>query len=254
MAGISTVMEAADSLRSGSVDQAFTAGRLVMDHGTSGTDPALVQLWGDSIVNSALVSAAILLAVILLPAILETLPVVLSGFMRTKPILNLDNNTSQARTRNQVAWTSFLAISLFCARYSLVKVDFLDGKAAGISTLVTVAAVFAYLILRLILSSMVKPSGRKKEYFKAADSIFYNYAIILAAIMAVTAAFAAVTGMNDLTVRSILIYESAGMAAVLILRKLEILSDYCNLLLGILYLCALEIFPAGLLIAASLLF
>lgn len=254
MAEIGTVMAAADTLRAGSVDQAFTAGRLVMDHGTSGAGTTLVQLWSDSIVNCALVSAAILLVVFMLPLIIETLPTVLSGLFRNKPILNLDNNISQARTRNQVAWTSLFIIALLAARYDLADFRFLHKMSDGIATLAVLGILFSYFLLRRIVNAIPRPSGRKKEFFKAADSIWYNYVILLGLAMSLTAAADVVTGMNDLTVKSILLYEIAGTAAVLALRKLEILSNYCNLLLGFLYLCALEIFPAGLLIAASLLF
>lgn len=243
-----------DSLAVRSIDEAFLSGSLAMDPSAAADLMASSHLWGDAIINCLLVSAAIVTAILCLSQFIEVFPIVFSGIFRTKPVMSFESNVRLGRERDTVAWAAYFALCLVFARYDVISLRFMEQFPFGLSTLIVLGIMLFYMLLRMTLISIFEPKRRGKEYYKASNNLYFNYLILLAVLMAVTVTICLVSDMNDLIVRRILLYEIAGTAVLLALRKLEILSNYCNLLLGFLYLCALEIFPAGLLIAASLLF
>ena len=58
---------------------------------------------------------------------------------------------------------------------------------------------------------------------------------------------------NDL-IRKILLYEMAVVFTLFMIRRTQILSNACNQFTAFLYLCGLEILPAGLLVVSALVF
>lgn len=242
-----------DSLGVRSVDQAFLSGRLLM--GSEAADIAgAPHLWGDALINCGLVSVTIILAILCISPLIEVFPIVFAGIFRTKPVLTFESNVRLGKERNMVAWVAYLALCLIFARFDVISMRFLEKFPYGLSTLIVLGIMLVYMLLRVGLISAFEPKRRGKEYYMASNHLYFNFLILLAAAMCVTVLICLFNDMNDLIVRRILLYEIAGTAILLALRKLEIMSNYCNLFLGFLYLCALEIFPAGLLIAASLLF
>ncbi len=244
----------ADSLAVRSVDEAFLSGRLLMSPDAAADLAGAPHLWSDALINCGLVSATIILAILCISQLIEVFPIVFAGIFRTKPVLSFESNVRLGKERDMVAWVAYLALCLIFARFDVISLRFMEKFPFGISTLFVIGIMLAYMMLRMSLIKAFEPKRRGKEYYMASNNLYFNFLILLAGAMCATVLFCLYKDMNDLIVRRILLYEIVGTAALLALRKLEILSNYCNLFLGFLYLCALEIFPAGLLIAASLLF
>ena len=67
-----------------------------------------------------------------------------------------------------------------------------------------------------------------------------------------TVGILALAGVNDLTVKTVILAETAFIYLVYLIRKSQILSMVCGPLQVFLYLCALEVLPTGLLVASAL--
>ena len=233
--------------------QAFLRGDIAMDPAASEI-PAILPVWGDSLINCCLVSALIIAFIILLQQFVEIFPYIFGGMLRSKPVMNLENNVRLGRERNQLAALAIMTIAVIFARFDVISLRFMEKFTYGISTLLVTGMILAALLVRRIMVKSFEPKRRTKEYYRAANNLFYNFCILLATLMATTIAICILSEANELIVRKILLYEIMGIGILFSLRKIEISSNFCNLLVGFLYLCALEIFPAGLLVAASFLF
>ncbi len=237
-----------------SAGEAFLQGELAMDPAGPAELAASPPLWGESLINCGLVSVTIVLAILCLSNIIEIFPIVVAGIFRTKPVMRFENNIRLGRERDQVAGVAFLAVCLIFAKYDVISLRFMEKFSAGISTLTVIGIMAAYLLVRGLLIFLLEPMRRGKEYYVASNHIFFNFVILSTVLMAMTVLGCSLMDINDLAVRKILLYEISGVGLFFAARKLDIMSNFCNLFFGILYLCVLEFFPVGLLIAATLLF
>lgn len=210
--------------------------------------------WNSSIINMIIVSVTIFLCILTIKQIVEILPYIIGGISRSKPVMNLENNVRLTRERNLVSMVSIIIISIFLSKFRMIHFDFLDRYDPGIGTLAIYGAVLLVLLIRLLLSRILEPRRRGKDYYRASSLVFLNFLILLAALFLITLGICSVTNVNELTIKHILEYETIGITLLFCLRKLDLSSHFCNLFNGFLYLCALEFFPAALLIGASLLF
>lgn len=211
-------------------------------------------LWGESLINCILMAGAIVFAILSLSDYVEILPYVIDGFLRDRPLLSLEDNLRLRRERNTV---SLAALSFFCliaARYDMVSFRFTASYASGLKTLVTLAVFSLYYLVRAILVKAFDHDSRGKENYRAGVHLYNNVMILLVTLMGLTIGAGHFAAAEDTVMKSILIHEIAIAGILLVIRELEIFSGFCNPLKAFLYLCILEFFPAGILIAAAVLF
>jgi len=98
------------------------------------------------------------------------------------------------------------------------------------------------------------PKKFSREVYGLSNRAHYNYFIVLTALMLLTVGILAICKVNDLTIKTIAIYEIALFFVIFGIRKVQILSNSCNHFTAFLYLCSLELLPAALVIASAVLF
>ena len=128
------------------------------------------------------------------------------------------------------------------------------GFVVQASVDVAVAPDAAYALLRRFLTRVAEPRRINYDTWRLAATSGYNYFIVLTLVLVATAGISSIAGVNELMVKRILQYEIAVIFAVFLLRRTQILSNACNQFTAFLYLCALEILPAGLLVASAIIF
>ena len=103
-----------------------------------------------------------------------------------------------------------------------------------------------FLLLRVALCfALVPKRSNHDNYFLARRSAF-NFFILLVTVQLLTVGICYLAGVPENILRMVLLAEAGFIYLVLIIRRGQILSAYCNPLATFLYLCALEILPTVL--------
>jgi hypothetical protein len=85
-----------------------------------------------------------------------------------------------------------------------------------------------------------------------AGNAAHTFFIILTLILLATGGVMAVTGADEHVIKTAMLWISAGIYLLFILRKLEIFISSCSVFTAFLYLCALEIIPTGTLVISAI--
>lgn len=207
-------------------------------------------VWGDLLVNRLLVVAAVLLFLITFRDIIRILPDLLGCIDRARANVSLEHSLNVARTRNMIAWEAVLAFCLLADRYDLYSPGFWQFIPDQWSAPATIGALLAFLLVRHLLFVLLRPIRISQEGANTIHHTPYNYFIISTAVLLTTAGVMAVPHCPDHLIKSVLLWETAGLYFLTLIRTRQIISYYCTTFATFLYLCALELLPAGLLIAS----
>lgn len=206
--------------------------------------------WGDLLVNRISVVAAVFLFILTLRDIIRILPYLLACIDRARANVSLEHSLNVARTRNTVAWEAAFFFCLLADRYGLYSPGFMQIIPDGWIFPATVGVFLTFLLVRHLLFLLLKPVRISQEGANTIHHTPYNYFIISAAVLLATAGTLSAFHCPDHAIRTVLLWETAGLYFLTLIRTGQILNYYCNTFATFLYLCALELLPAGLLIAS----
>lgn len=243
-----------DTLRVLPASEAFPGSRLLAPTQADGGLGRALMDWGDSPVNDVLIVVFTILTVLYLRRLVGILPYLVKGLWRWKEVPNLETSMRLSRDRTSFALVMVVPFCLVISRYNLYPLRFLEGFDAGIRTLILIGIFAVYALARRFLTRIAEPRRINYDTWRMAAVSGYNYFIVLTLVLVATAGVSAIAGVNELMVKKILLYEIAVIFAIFLLRRTQILSNACNQFTAFLYLCGLEILPAGLLVASALIF
>ena len=208
--------------------------------------------WGDFLVNRILVAAAVLLVLFTLKDIIKLLPSILACLDRARANASLEHSLSLARTRNLIALEMILPFCLIADRFSLYEPSFsrIIPDEAGIA--VTAGAFIAYLLLRKMLFLLFRPLKMSSEAAGTVHHTSYNYFIAMTVLMMLTTGILTAFHCPDNVARAILLCLTAASFLFSLVRTGQILAYSYGTLSTFLYLCALELMPAGALVASAI--
>lgn len=235
-------------------DEIFRQGTLLMsEQPLQGTVKVLP--WDQCLTNRIVIAVAIALLLVDLVDLLSIFPAIIHNFKTSRGAVSLEHSISVARSRNISAALTAIPFCLLCDRYALYPAGFWQAMPYGISLAVSAGVLVAFLIVRHIIHKLVThPRRHDQEKAHAVHRVMYTFFIMMVILMLLTVAFLIMKKAPDATVRRILYWEMIAMYAFAFFREGQILAAYCNGLSTILYLCALEILPLGLLIASAIVF
>lgn len=254
MPTLSSEYYSVDTLQVMNAGQAFLSGKAGV--AGNGVAEALSSMpdWGDSWINTALVAVAVFISVVSLNRLANMMPFLAGSISWNKPVMSVENNNSLKRERNMLTGVAMIVFFAYMSRFSLLQFNVFDEYDPGIVTLLNGGVFLGYLFVRFLMYRIMMPQRRGKEYYKASYTVYFNFLILLTVLFSITVGVCHFAKVNDLTIRHILLYESIGAGFLLFVRKLDLSKQFCSLFGGFLYLCILELFPAALLISASLFF
>lgn len=200
-------------------------------------------------VIEAIGSAAVLLALLICTGdLVELGPSLVGCFLRWKENVALYNNMKLRRKRNKLALCITPAILLVFSRYPIWNI--FENTSPLIAYCNMVIVFLAYLLLR-ILCRLVFCRGdyAAKEFDQQADLVV-NYFIITSVVLFALFGSCRLLCVPDELVVRILLYSSAAIYCLLLVREMQVLSSMRGFLPSFLYLCALEILPTGILVAS----
>ena len=202
---------------------------------------------GLSMVASLLVAVSVLLFLLALRSFLNVLPYLSDNIFRARGSAALESSVRVSRDRNLVAAVFLIPAILLIYRYRLINAAILDTLTPDYRLLAIAGLFLGYLVIRFLLYRWLRPRRRYDEYQKAYRT-GYTFFILLMMLALVSVAVCYVLRLQDSTVRTVLLVETGALFLLYLLRRGQILSLSCKPLTTFLYLCALELLPAALLV------
>ena len=138
------------------------------------------------------------------------------------------------------------------AKFGIYSPEFMSGTGQ-LPTLGIFTGIFiTYLLVRRLLGTIFRPGEMDGKAWSAARMLFPTFFCSATLPCLAVAGILSYTGLDDSTIRMILIYVLTFFYLVFLFRKTQIFSHYCSVFSTILYLCTLEILPTGLLVAPAI--
>ena len=226
----------------------FQTGQLLLPD----TPPAALTGTGEglSMIASLLVAVSVLLFLLALRSFLNILPYLADNILRARGSAALENSVRVSRDRNLVAAVFLIPAILLIYRYRLIDAAILDALSPDYRLLAIAGLFIAYLLIRFLLYRWLRPRRRYDDYQKAYRT-GYTFFIMLMMLALVSVAVCYVLRLPDSTVKTVLLVETGVLFLLYLLRRGQILSLSCKPLTTFLYLCALELLPAAMLVVPA---
>ena len=183
----------------------------------------------------ALFSALVVL--LLLRRLVNVFPSVMACLWRGKECFNLESSVKLAHDRDVVALAMMIP---FCLTAALLGMYF--------------AVLAGYVLLRVAVFAVFRPKVLPSKTLAAALKVAWTFFIFLTLLLLAMGGIMSRLGVAYSVIRSAMLWVSAAVYALFLLRKLQIFNSSCSVFAGFLYLCALEMIPTGILIVSAIVF
>ena len=200
----------------------------------------------------ALISVILIIA--LLKRLVNIFPSLVACMVRWKESLNLEASVKQSLDRDMLAAAMIIPFCLTVTKFGLYSPAFLSGMNENGRTAVIIGIFLVYCGIRLMMSMIVKTHQMASKTSKAAERSSFTFFIILTLVLILTGWTLSFLDVGIEAIRNAMLWISAFIYAVFLLRKTQIFISGCSIFTAFLYLCALEIFPTGALVASALIF
>ena len=210
--------------------------------------------WDQCLVNRILICLDAVSMIFLLEGFMGLVPYLARGFFHPRQLIHLEDSVSRTGDRNILAAVAVTALALVCSRYGLYSPDFLEEIGPGYDTLVILGVLTGWILLRYVLVLLLAPSRGGRDNYMQSARLLYDFLISGTAVLLLEVLLCVIFGLNDLTVKSILLWSGAVIYFLFIVRRFQILTNSCNQFAAFLYLCTLELVPAGAVVASGLVF
>lgn len=224
-----------DTLKTLPASDAFLQGRL------SAVSDTVAWSGGNDTLVSILLSAAVILFILAMRKFARIFPLVSEGMFRWKLLENIEDSVAVSRDRTVVMLALLPAFCFMLSLYGIVSPEFITGLRPGIQCIAVLGFISVMLFLRNFVSIVTKPRKMSYDTAEMLIRLLYDFIIFLTVIMAVTAGVTSLAGIGVMTAKTIMIYESAFVFVLFIVRKIQIAGVFCDNFKTFLYLCSPEI-------------
>ena len=201
-----------------------------------------------------LVLFSFLIVLLLLRRLVNIMPSLMACMIRGKESLNLEASVKLSLDRDALALAMIIPFCLVAFRYKLYFPGFIEEMTDD-SVLGVYFAVFAsYLLLRFMMTWLFRPQKLPKKTYVAADKASRSFFIVYTLILLAMGGVFGLADVQDAVSRDAMLWVSAFMYLLFLLRKTQIFSTSCSVFAGFLYLCALEMIPTGILVVSAIIF
>ena len=214
---------------------------------------ASAACWTDCTFNAVALLAAILIFTVNLGNFLHILPEILSCMLRSKPMIALEHNIHSRFERSVTAWALIPMFAIIADRYRLYDAAFIERLPYGWSLPVTILLILGFVLCRYIFFPF-RPRTLRGDISRASHCALFTCFVGMMLLMIPTACVMLALHIPDDTARVILLYETGAFFLLSIIRTAQFLSRQCSVFSTILYLCALELMPAALVVASARIF
>ena len=197
---------------------------------------------------------SILFAIVTLKAMVSIFPSAIASAIRWKENLNMESSVKLARDRDICAMAMVLPFCLCVFRFRLYDPSFITQLPDG-GRLWTIIGIFLfYILIRDITRRLARPHSIPQKTATAANKSANTFFILLTLVLLAFGSIASFAGMQSELIKSVMLWLSALVYGLYLIRKLQIFTSSCSFFAGFLYLCALEILPTGILVVSDVIF
>ncbi len=201
-----------------------------------------------------LVLFSFLIVLLLLRRLVNIMPSLMACMIRGKESLNLEASVKLSLDRDALALAMIIPLCLVSFRYRLYSPDFIEEMTDD-SVLGIYFGVFAvYIFLRFLMTWLFRPQKLPKKTYVAADKASRSFFIVYTLMLLAMGGVFGLADVQDSVSRDAMLWVSAFMYLLFLLRKTQIFSTSCSVFAGFLYLCALEMIPTGILVVSAIIF
>lgn len=197
---------------------------------------------------------SLLIALLLLKTMVGVFPSLVACLTRWKESVNLDASVQLSRNRDITALALVIPFCLTVTRFRLYNPHFMVGLNDNGRLAVTIGILIGWMLLRTFLEHLLRPRKGNPKAYGTARKAAYTYLCILTLLLMLTGGIMAFVDAAPETIKTAMLWISATIYAVLLLRKTQILISSYSFFASFLYLCALEIIPTGALVASAIIF
>ncbi len=196
-----------------------------------------------------------LLIITLLQRLVIIFPSLIACLSRAKESISLEASVKLSYDRNIIALGMIVPFCLLVVKYHLYDPVFISSMTEAARIGLILGIFISYQLLRVLISFMIK-SGKVKnmKIYNAGEKLAYTFFIILTLVLFFMSGIMSLIGIDLIVIKSSMLWVSAAIYLLYLLRKLQIFISGCSFFAGFLYLCALEIIPTGLLVASEIIF
>ncbi len=205
------------------------------------------------ITTNVAVGLSVLVALLILRPLTAMLPKLTASLLRTRICLELEFNLREQITRNRLCMGMVLPMGLIIWRFRLYDPDWFSHLGPALRLLSCIAVIFLYWLCRYVPQRLLRHRRLSGEVYQAGCNFAFTANILATIVVALTACVLSLCGAADGVVRTVLLWLYAALYLVFVLRKFQIFASSCPIFSAILYLCALEVLPTGLLVVSALL-
>ena len=197
---------------------------------------------------------SLLIALLLLKTMVGVFPSLIACLTRWKESVNLDASVQLSRNRDITTLALVIPFCLTVTRFRLYDPHFMVGLNDNGRLAVTIGILIGWMLLRPFLEHLLRPRKGNPKAYGTARKAAYTYLCILTLLLMLTGGIMAFVDAAPETIKTAMLWISATIYAVLLLRKTQILISSYSFFASFLYLCALEIIPTGALVASAIIF
>ncbi len=203
---------------------------------------------------NALVIFSFLVLLLMLRRLIGIMPSLLACMIRWKENINLEDSVKLSRDRDYLALAMIVPFCLLAFRYRLYSPGFVEPMSDNAVLGLYFAIFLAYLVVRIMVTMTFRPHKMPKKIFGTAVKTSYSFFIICTLVLLATVAVMSVADASDVHIRNAMLWISALIYMLFLIRKVQIFSTSCSVFAAFLYLCALEMIPTGILVVSAMIF
>ena len=199
-----------------------------------------------------LTTVSIIMMMLLLRSTVNLFPSLAACMVRFKECFNLEASVKLTRDRNLLAWAMILPFCLLTYRFDLFGTGFMNGSDENIRLLAIIGIFITYLGFRDAVFRLFRPQRIPKKTYMTAGYAAHTFFAILTLFLLAAGGLMSVMGTDESVIKTAMLWISAAIYMLFILRKFEIFVSSCSVFTAFLYLCALEIIPTGTLVISAI--
>ena len=200
----------------------------------------------------ALISLLILL--MMLRTLVGVFPSLVACLVRSKESINLEASAQLSRDRNFLAAALIVPFCLIVCKEDIYLPSFMEECNENFRLCIIFGIFMAYILIRRFLEYILRPKVKNAKIYQTACKASRTFFSLLTLTLLGIAGITSFIGTSAETVTSAMLWISASIYLIYILRKTQILAASASFFAAFLYLCALEIIPTGALIASAIIF
>ncbi len=205
-------------------------------------------------VTDILALISVVSVIIFLDRFAAIFPSIMACMIRWKESLNLEASIKAGRERDLAAMLMFIPFCLVATTFRLYNPEYLS-KLDETARLIGVSAVFlTYILLRKAVSYAVRPQKMNAKVYQAAGKLSLSFFTILTLFLLSAAGIMSAADMSPALIRSAMLWISASVYALFLIRKTQIFISSCSVFAAFSYLCILELIPTGTLVVSAIVF